>query len=235
MTIGIYCIRNTVDGKLYIGKSKRIEQRWARHRRAPANRYLARAIKKHGISVFSFEILEKFDTLDPILLADREAHWMGYYKSCERSFGYNLRLDSSAQVIFSDETKARMAVAARMKAPPSDETRAKISAATKESCTRSDVIARRSAAHRTAHARPGDKARRVAALKAAYSSDEAREAMSLARKAEWARPELRARRLASLKATRATPESRAKTSAASTAVHARRRAQKALAIWLLAP
>lgn len=92
MTCGIYAIRNTVNGKIYIGSSKNIENRWVQHCsdldcRKHHNRHLQYAWAKYGRESFSFEILEEvnvdwivrreqyyLDTLNPEYNLSKSAH-----------------------------------------------------------------------------------------------------------------------------------------------------------------
>jgi len=112
VTIGIYSITNTVDGKRYIGKSKNIEKRFQQHIHLlskedvsrDVNRHLFNAVKKYGMGVFKFEIIEQFDEVDEALLADREIYWMEEYNTLDRTCGYNLLKDSSARTIIHPET-----------------------------------------------------------------------------------------------------------------------------------
>lgn len=116
--IGIYCIRNTINNKRYVGKSKNIEKRFWTHKnlltkcssspekfKRVVNRHLANAVIKYGIEAFEFEILEVFDICDETILADAEVRWMEYYDSTNRSHGYNLMKDSSQKVIVHEETR----------------------------------------------------------------------------------------------------------------------------------
>lgn len=114
MTIGIYSLVNQVNGKRYIGKSKKIEHRIWSHfnllkKETPSrivNRHLFAAAKKYGVENFSWEIVESFDVLDEASLADREIFWMEFYNTTDRDFGYNLMKDSSSRVVFHPETIA---------------------------------------------------------------------------------------------------------------------------------
>lgn len=87
--IGIYKITNTKDGKVYIGKSINIRKRWLQHiydSRRGRNKYLLhRAINKHGIDNFTFEILEEVPLLK---LSEMEFYYIKKYDSINT--GYNI-------------------------------------------------------------------------------------------------------------------------------------------------
>lgn len=113
MTIGIYAIRHSDSGKVYIGKSGNIEHRFWAHRyylqKVPrsethTNRHLWNAVQKYGISAFQFKILEIFPAIDEALIAERELFWMDMHNSCDRKHGYNLRRDSSTGMVVHPET-----------------------------------------------------------------------------------------------------------------------------------
>lgn len=111
MTIGIYSIRQLGTPRRYIGKSQNVENRFLAHknqlrkniRSKDCNRFLYAAVQKHGIDKFKFEILERFDSLDEVLLADRELYWMKKFRSHE--VGFNLRLDSSTKTVVHEKTR----------------------------------------------------------------------------------------------------------------------------------
>lgn len=68
----VYQVRNTLDGKLYVGVSKGDLHRLNEHRRGiKSNRLLQNAIAKHGIDNFSFEQLEEWSTCEEALDAER--------------------------------------------------------------------------------------------------------------------------------------------------------------------
>ena len=110
---GIYGIRNTINNKIYIGKSKNILKRWASHKselkreikKKDTNRYLWSSVKKYGLNNFEFTIIEELP-IDEELFKIRELYWMDSFNSCSRDFGYNLRRDSKTKMIVHEETKA---------------------------------------------------------------------------------------------------------------------------------
>lgn len=120
--VGIYCIRNLLNDKRYVGKSKDIAKRFWSHKNSlklykenpekqkrRVNRHLANSVMKYGIENFAFEILQEFESIDEIALADAEIYWMEYYNTTDRDYGYNLMKDSSQNVIVHPETLALLA------------------------------------------------------------------------------------------------------------------------------
>lgn len=89
---GIYRITNKINQKIYIGKSKSIQDRWKEHiyeSTQGSERALCRAFRKYGIDNFSFEIIE----LIPIeqydkLSSEREKFWISHFDSFKT--GYNM-------------------------------------------------------------------------------------------------------------------------------------------------
>lgn len=111
---GIYEIRNKIDNKRYIGKSKNINKRFASHKyymkktefkKKMINRYLHYAAQKYGIENFEFNILENCEDYSEDQVKDIELFYMDLYQTCNRKFGYNLRRDSSSKHFVSDETR----------------------------------------------------------------------------------------------------------------------------------
>lgn len=110
---GIYCIRNLANNKVYIGKSRNIYNRIAAHinelrrKSKNENRHLINAWFKYGEDNFDYYVLEYLN-LDENLLRDRELYWMQKYNSTDRKHGYNLRMDSSTNMIVHQETKDKL-------------------------------------------------------------------------------------------------------------------------------
>lgn len=92
--IGIYKITNTTNGKCYIGQSRDIQARWAKHLSAYKSSpewELYRAFKKYGIAAFSFEVIEECAIEE---LNEREIYWIAQYDSFNN--GYNMTLGGEA-------------------------------------------------------------------------------------------------------------------------------------------
>jgi len=106
---GIYCIRNLVNNKVYIGKSGNIYKRIHQHlydlknKRKHENKHLLNSWYKYGNENFEYIILEK--TEGELETAKRELYWMKIFQSLDRSKGYNLRSDSDSKMICNIETK----------------------------------------------------------------------------------------------------------------------------------
>ena len=91
MSCGIYKIENKVTHEIYIGCSSNIEERIKSHKQRynnynsrEYNSKLYRAIRLHGIDLFSFSILEYCTKSE---LPDKEKKWISFYDSTE--YGYN--------------------------------------------------------------------------------------------------------------------------------------------------
>lgn len=90
--VGIYIIKNKINGKIYIGQSRNIAKRWNTHLNTATNlnkkEYdypLYRAMRKYGKENFSFEVLEEC-SIDQ--LNEKEEYWINYYNTLGIN-GYN--------------------------------------------------------------------------------------------------------------------------------------------------
>lgn len=109
---GIYVIRNTVNGKVYIGKSKNIYNRIGQHVRdldrkskKSENQHFVNAWHFYGKNSFVYSVLEYVNVS---FLSERELYWMDFFKSYEKSSGYNLRRDSSGKVLTHESTRKKI-------------------------------------------------------------------------------------------------------------------------------
>jgi len=87
----IYGIRNLIDFKIYVGSTKNMRQRVRRHRYdlkkgVHKNPHLQNAYNKYGKRNFVYFSLQKWDIFS---LKDAEQHWIDFFKSYDREFGYN--------------------------------------------------------------------------------------------------------------------------------------------------
>ena len=93
MTIGIYKITNSLNGKCYVGQSWDIEKRWRRYYGldCKAQVKLYNALKKYGLGVFTFEVLQSFapDSITQTGLDACEQSWMTQLQCVAQ--GYNIR------------------------------------------------------------------------------------------------------------------------------------------------
>lgn len=91
---GIYCIKNIINNKVYIGKSKNIPERWEKHLYAlksntHPNFHLQSSFNKYGEGNFSFIILGSFKEVEEVTLNELEIKLIKQYKSHIDSYGYN--------------------------------------------------------------------------------------------------------------------------------------------------
>jgi len=126
---GIYCIKNKINNKVYIGKSKNIYERIRQHinmlnkKCKNENRHLINSWHKYGRDSFEYFVIED---LTISKLKERELYWIQHYDSTDRKVGYNLRLDSETKCIVSEETRQKLSEAQK-KRYESQEERNKVS------------------------------------------------------------------------------------------------------------
>ena len=94
MKIGIYIIRNKINGKVYIGQSKMLNRRYSGHlyrikRSEHHNEILQKAFDKYGIENFEYDILEEVSDINT--LNKREKFWIDFYGGLNSDKVYNLK------------------------------------------------------------------------------------------------------------------------------------------------
>lgn len=103
----IYKITNTINGKIYVGKTERtVEERFKEHirdskRKTTEKRPLYDAIRKYGFSQFTVETIEETDNPD-----EREKYWIEYYQSFK--YGYNVTLGGDGKAYLDYELIAEV-------------------------------------------------------------------------------------------------------------------------------
>lgn len=112
MEIGIYKIRNTINGKIYVGSSKELLSRWRHHvnslkRGDHHSRHLQRAWDKYGEHSFKFEIIEY---TEESMLVEREQYYLDTLNPCDRHIGYNVAptAESPLGITRTEETKRKL-------------------------------------------------------------------------------------------------------------------------------
>lgn len=110
---GIYCIRNTINNKVYIGKSINIYNRVKQHVtmlnrkiKTQENQHLINAWHKYGKDAFEYIVLEYININTENLedcLRKRELYWIDKYSSKQK--GYNIRYDSYTNCIVNSLTR----------------------------------------------------------------------------------------------------------------------------------
>lgn len=89
---GIYKITNTINGKIYIGRSTNVQDRWVQHIKSAleigtiAKTQLYKEMKDYGIENFSFELLEKCDKSQ---LNEKEKYYIALFKTNEWGLNEN--------------------------------------------------------------------------------------------------------------------------------------------------
>ena len=98
--VGIYKIENQINGKIYIGQSINIEERWKRHlsdsqldKVSKTGTVIHKAINKYGSQNFDFSVIEECEEKE---LDEREIYWIDFYDSYYN--GYNCTKGGSRNV-----------------------------------------------------------------------------------------------------------------------------------------
>lgn len=107
--IGVYQIKNTVNGKLYIGSSKDINVRWKQHlnelnKNSHVNDHLQNAWNKYGKENFIFSIIELCNENN---LREREQYYIDKFNCINNEKGYNIMPTTNMSVL-ADETKLKI-------------------------------------------------------------------------------------------------------------------------------
>lgn len=191
----VYCIRNTLDGKCYVGKSNDPERRFKGHCK-PNSSLISRAIHKYGKEVFEFQVVEECDTEDDAF--KREVWYIAFF-DCISPSGYNLDGGGEGGKKRHPESITRGAVKLRGR-HLSDETKNKLSASLKKVMgfynNRPEYKAKMSRSIKRVSADP-DHSRKMSRIqKIAQNRSEVKEKMSASVRRACARPGARAQRAA---------------------------------------
>lgn len=125
----IYCIENTENHKKYIGSAARYKERIRGHKNLLRknlhfSNHLQSAWNKYGEDKFTFSIIEQITINDKLkvnefdseglkelakVLTNREEYWIKFYKTTDRTLGYNSRekCDTNQGLKWSEESKKK--------------------------------------------------------------------------------------------------------------------------------
>ena len=89
---GIYCIRNKINGKRYIGSSKHLANRLLEHisqleNHIHSNKALQEAFDMNALEFCIIEFIANPN--DRELILECEQKWIDYYNSTNPKYGYN--------------------------------------------------------------------------------------------------------------------------------------------------
>lgn len=207
----IYAIKNTSNGKYYIGQSIHVTRRRREHLTELVagrhwNKHLQAAWNKYGAESFEFRVLEECPTG---LLDSRERLWIAFYRSVE--LGYNMDSGGTAGKVVSPESRARISAAAKGQAK-SPTHRARIAAANIGKVMSPAIRLKLSEAGKGRVNSPETRARISAATKGRVLSAEHKARIGAANKGKARSPELRARLSAANKGRVQSAETRARRS-----------------------
>lgn len=111
----IYRITNKINGKAYIGQTYDLKRRWRQHKRKTNEGIISRSIQKYGIDNFHFEVILSSDDY-PLLLESEMLNIAEQH--CIKSFntiapnGYNLTTGGGGGKL-SDETRKKISKATK--------------------------------------------------------------------------------------------------------------------------
>lgn len=109
---GIYCVKNKITKRVYVGKSVCIEERWDIHKKKLENKshenYLMQQdYNNYGIDSFEFRLLEETEADDNILFI-RERIWGQQLNSKDPVFGYNIGEFYTGDLLEEDRNKYKV-------------------------------------------------------------------------------------------------------------------------------
>jgi group I intron endonuclease len=177
LTMWIYKLTNTINGKVYVGKTVDLKARLYMHSRAyDGKTAIHRAIKKHGFATFAVDVLEAGVATEEELRA-LEIQWIATLGATDRARGYNLTAGGEGMrgYVPSAETRALWSSLRKGK-PPSDACReaGRVVASRPKSA---DTRMRMSAAAHLRASRPGYKESLSASLKGIPKTEAHKEAL----------------------------------------------------------
>jgi group I intron endonuclease len=111
----VYLVRNTINGKVYVGKTvESTGSRWVKHVSAAkhgSRTYIHKAIRKYGAEVFVVEELASADSNEQLSILEQQ--FIKQFESSKSEYGYNLTLGGEGITGWShsEETKRKIGIA----------------------------------------------------------------------------------------------------------------------------
>lgn len=210
----IYAITNKVNGKKYVGYTGNYDQRmkshWSHGRRTTPSKgecaALYRAMRKYGTAAFTSEVIQSDLSAADVCAAER--YWIAFLRTMVEDGGYNLTAGGEGCFQPSQETRARMSAAQKGRTH-SPEIRAKIAAG----LDTPEIRAKQSAASKGKTRSPATRAKMSAWQTGRILPSETLTKMSAVNKGKTATPETKAKMSASHKGRTHSPATKAKISA----------------------
>jgi len=207
---GVYVIRNSIDGRVYVGATKELRRRFSTHQQrlkcgTHPNPGLQAFVNHHSIGALSFDLI---CLCEPHELLATEQFYLDFYQSYQEDLGFNRAAlaGTTKGIIFTAESRAKISLNSRNRSP---ETRAKLSKAAKNEALSAETRAKRSAAATGKTISAETRAKISESEKGKVVSIESRAKMSAAQTGKTKSPEIKAKISAAAKARAATPEAKA--------------------------
>lgn len=129
---GVYAIQNNVTGRVYVGQSENLALRLNQHRRdmvkgEPQNPGIWNDLQEHGLTSFSFEVLER--TTNPYELRRIEREWAAQLGAHDPIKGYNLQPIREPEIALSTDIEPSVSIIERLWAVRLEQKRSRISLA----------------------------------------------------------------------------------------------------------
>ena len=239
---GVYRIRNTVNGKEYIGSSVDVQKRWSAHRSAlrlgtHPNRHLQTAWNKYGEEAFVFEMVTACESAESLereqaaldrLFASKSPEQIYNKATCAEAPTRGLKHSEAWYRKMrgrkpSEEERRKLREAAKRRPPVSAETRRKLSEAKRGKKLSQEHRRKLSEAHRGK--KPSEQTR--IALRNRRHSEETRRKIGQAHRGMKRSTETRRKQSEAAKRRRIDPETRRKISETLKRRHAQSQAEKA--------